>query len=128
MIKLFNNTTSIPCRHLCICMYYLLILVSLAGCATQQPLIPITDSDERIYFRGFSVLPPSGSKWNWVGTEDQNKSGFFNATFFKGKRHQTYIARVELLNAKNENFDDFADVREWAYSSKFFSAEFEHDE
>ncbi len=52
-----------------------------AGCATSPPLMPITDPDKRIQFNGFSVLPPKGEGWHWVGREGQDKSMFFNTSY-----------------------------------------------
>ncbi len=99
------------------------VLVVLSGCASHPPLMPITDSNERITFKGFSVLPPSGKDWNWVGRENQDKSSFSNTTFFKGKGLRTTIAIAEILNASNKNFESIDDVRKWANSADFLGSE-----
>lgn len=80
-------------------------LAVLSGCASSPPLLPITNVDERIQFNGFSVLPPNGSNWNWVGREGQNKSEFFNTTFAKTDGDRTYLARAHLEDARNLDFD-----------------------
>ena len=73
-----------------------------AGCATTIPQLPITDPDERIQFNGFSLLPPKGTGWKWIGRKGQDKSAFFNTTFSKADGDRTYFAMAALLDTEGK--------------------------
>ncbi len=83
------------------------VIGAVVGCASVPPLIPITDPEQRQQFNGFSVLPPRGKDWNWVGRDGQDTSHFFNATFVKrpsGTTPNTYVAIVEVLHTEGRKF------------------------
>ncbi len=94
------------CRRLIQARFVLLCAaVAIGGCASQPPLLPVADSHERWVFNGFSILPPAGTGWNWVGRKGQDRTRFFNATFVKKSGNRTYVAVVDLLDARHENRD-----------------------
>ena len=75
-----------------------LLGIALAGCAAGPPLLPIGTADERWQFNGFSVVPPAGPDWHWVGREGQNRTKFFNATR-KGKESAQESRVREIITA-----------------------------
>lgn len=95
------------------------IFVFVAGCAASPPQIPISDPDERLLFNGFSVLPPDGPGWNWVGRPGQEKSRFFNVTFVKQDGDRTYVSRVILADAGGKDNSDLDDLMGWLKNSTF---------
>ena len=90
----------------------IILLIIMAGCASQPPLLPITNPEQRYEFNGFSVLPPKGTGWNWVGREGQNKRDFFNTTFAKMDGDRTYLAKAELLNTQGMSFTNLEELIE----------------
>lgn len=95
----------------------LLFPVFLAGCATSPPLIPIDDANERLVFNGFSVLPPAGTGWNWVGRSGQDKSRFYDTTFVKQDGDRTYVTRVILADAEGKDYSDLDGLMGWLKTS-----------
>ena len=83
------------------------VIGAVVGCASIPPLIPITDPEQRRQFNGFSVLPPKGKNWNWVGRDGQDTSHFYNSTFVKRPPQatlNTYVAIVEVVNSVGRKF------------------------
>jgi hypothetical protein len=66
--------------------------------------VPVRNSDDRLHFNGFSVLPPSGVNWHWVGTDERDKSRLFSTTFVKKEGSSTCIAHAELLDTRGRQF------------------------
>lgn len=95
-----------------------LLTALLGGCASQPPQVPITDSTERLVFNGFSVLPPEGENWNWVGRPGQDKSSFYNTTFVKKDGDRTYVARVMLADTGGEDYRDLEKLIDWLKTSE----------
>jgi len=81
-----------------------LLSVFVAGCATHPPFVPVSDSDQRVQYNGFSVLPPKGDGWHWVGREGQDKSTFFNTTYAKGEGVRTYLAHASLQDTEGKTY------------------------
>ena len=94
-----------------------LLSVLMNGCASQPPQIPVNNPDERFVFNGFTVLPPEGLGWSWVGRPGQDKSSFFNTTFVKQDGDRTYVARAWLLDAGGRDNSDLENLMDWLKTS-----------
>lgn len=82
------------------------LLTAVGGCATTPSLVPVSEPDTRVGYNGFSLLPPSGSGWSWVGRAEQDRSRFFETTFVKRDGTRTCVARAWLLETGGENYRD----------------------
>jgi hypothetical protein len=87
-----------------LCVLATAALLTVAGCAFGPPLVPVRNSDERLHFNGFSLLPPSGASWHWVGTDQQDKGRLFSTTFVKKEGSSTCIAQAGLLDSEGRQF------------------------
>ena len=85
--------------------YYALIgllslVLMLGGCALQRQYMPVTNSNDRTVFMGFSVLPPGGVGWKWVGSAEQDKGSLSKTNFFKKDGDRTYAAIALMIDAR----------------------------
>jgi hypothetical protein len=93
------------------------LLIVLVGCASSPPLVPVTNSNDRLQFNGFSLLPPQGAGWNWVGREDQDKIKIYDTTFVKMDGDRTYVARAQLLDSQERDLSNPQDLLEFVRGS-----------
>ena len=114
----FSNTLLLSKDTIVRIVFVLLSIAVVSSCATSIPQLPITDPDERIQFNGFSLLPPKGHGWNWVGRKEQDKSEFFNAMFTKNDGDRTYVAKVRLFDTEEKEFHNPEELLSFVKSAK----------
>jgi hypothetical protein len=70
----------------------LLVLGLVTGCASGPSLVPVEDSETRLEFDGFSVLPPTGRNWQWVGRAGAETKDLGQTVFVKRDGERTYVS------------------------------------
>ena len=86
-----------------------LIAFGVQGCASTPPTVLVTEPDQRLQFNGFSVLPPDGERWHWVGRESQDTTRLSYSMFVKKSSRgrpsrNTYLAKAAVLDAGERQF------------------------
>lgn len=91
------------------------LCLALWGCAVPQKLIPITDSQQRLEFQRFSILPPQGPDWfNDMGSLPAGleyrsaKIWFVKIPSTASKTHTIFaMARSGSVEEKVENREEY---------------------
>lgn len=92
------------------------VVSALMGCASAPSLIPVTDSSQRLEFKGFSVQPPAGRNWFLAARSGADvpvaalAKRLEDAESQRARRH-SIVAMARLIDAGDRRFANAAELR-----------------